>query len=111
METIIKYFVTNRYQRNVLNRKAFIYVAVNPCVPKGSILYSLLFKVESNDLRTGLLSNTTLFFLSVFPDWFIKNTTNTDVIIKGVGWWKEKLPLIDLFVHLFIYTLFNIDKL
>ena len=92
---------------------------MNPCGRRGSILDSLLFKVDSNDLRTRFSSNTTFLFISVFLDRFIlanglmvhQKYNKYGVIIKGVGWWKEKLPLIDLFIHLFIYTLFNIDKL
>ena len=44
---------------------------MNPCGRRGSILDSLLFKVESNDLRTRLSSNTTFLFISVFLDRFI----------------------------------------
>ena len=47
---IIEDFLSNRYQRVVLNGQYSGWAAVNTGVPQGSILSSLLFLIYINDL-------------------------------------------------------------
>ena len=58
---IIEDFLSNRYQRVVLNGQSSGWAAVNAEVPQGSILGPLLFLVCINDLSNGLSSNPRLF--------------------------------------------------
>ena len=58
---IIEDFLSNRYQRVVLNGQSSGWAAVNAGVPQGSILGPLLFLVCINDLSNGLSSNPRLF--------------------------------------------------
>ena len=58
---IIEDFLSNRYQRVVLNGQSSGWAAVNAGVCQGSILGSLLLLVYINDLSTGLSSNPELF--------------------------------------------------
>ena len=65
---IIEDFLSNRYQRVVLNGQSSRWAAVNAGVCQGSILGSLLLLVYINDLSTvyhqilGFLQMTLLFF-------------------------------------------------
>ena len=58
---IIEDFLSNRYQRVVLNGESSGWAVVNAGVPQGSILGPLLFLVYINDLSAGLSSNPRLF--------------------------------------------------
>ena len=58
---IIEDFLSNRYQRVVLNGQSSGWAAVNAGVPQGSILGPLLFLVCISDLSNGLSSNPRLF--------------------------------------------------
>ena len=58
---IIENFVSNRYQRVLLNGKYSGWTALNAEESQGSILGPLLLLVYINDLSTGLLSNPRLF--------------------------------------------------
>ena len=58
---IIEDFLSNRYQRVVLNGQSSGRVAVNTGVSQGPILGTLLFLVYTNDLSTGLSTNPKLF--------------------------------------------------
>ena len=58
---IIEDFLSNRYQRVVVNKQSSGWAAVNSGVLQGSILGPLLLLVYLNDLSTGLSSNPRLF--------------------------------------------------
>ena len=58
---IIENFLSNRYQRVVLNGQSSGWVAVNTGVSQGPILGTFLFLVYINDLSTGLSTNPKLF--------------------------------------------------
>ena len=93
---IIEDFLSNRYQRVVVNRQSSGSAAVNSGVPQGSILGPLLFLVYLNDLSTGMSSNPRLFAdnTSIFSVVHDRNTSsdklNTD-LFKIRSWtyqWK-----------------------
>ena len=58
---IIEDFLSNRYERVVLNGQSSGWVVVNTGVSQGPILGTLLFLVYINDLSTGLSTNPMLF--------------------------------------------------
>ena len=58
---VLKYFLTNKKQRVVLNGQSSSWTNVKAAVPEGSILGPLLFSKYINDLADGLSSNTKLF--------------------------------------------------
>ena len=59
--TLIKIFLTNRFQRVVLNGQTSKWKEVLAGVPKGSILGPLFFLVYINDLPDGIQSNVKIF--------------------------------------------------
>ena len=58
---VLKYFLTNKKQRVVLNGQSSSWTNVKAAVPESSILGPLLFSKYINDLADGLSSNTKLF--------------------------------------------------
>ena len=93
---IIEDFLSNRYQRVVLNGQSSGWAAVNAWVPRGSILDPLLFLVYINALSTGLSSNPRLFaddtplFSDVHDRNISANKLNND-LLKIKSWayqWK-----------------------
>ena len=78
---IIEDFLSNRYQRVVLNGQSSNWAAVNAGVPQGSILGPLLFLVYINDLSTGLSSNPRLFAddTSLFSVVYDRNTSANEL--------------------------------
>ena len=93
---IIEDFLSNRYQRVVLNGQSSNWAAVNAGVPQGSILGPLLFLVYINDLSTGLSSNPRLFAddTSLFSVVYDRNTSANELnndLLKIRSWayqWK-----------------------
>ena len=93
---IIEDFLSNRYQRVVLNGQSSGWAAVNAGVPQGSILGRLLFLIYINDLSTGLSSNPRLFAddTSLFSVVHDRNTSanelNNDLLkIRSLAYqWK-----------------------
>ena len=54
-------FLSNRYQRVVLNGQSSSWAEVSAGVPQGSVLGPLFFLMYINDLSCGLSSTTNLF--------------------------------------------------
>ena len=61
---IMEDFLSNRYQRVILNGKVSRWVKVNAGVPQSSIFGILLLLIYINDLLTVLSSNPRLFVCS-----------------------------------------------
>ena len=61
---IMEDFLSNRYQRVILNGKVSRWVKVNAGVPQCSIFGILLLLIYINDLLTVLSSNPRLFVCS-----------------------------------------------
>ena len=88
---IVENFLSNRYQRVVLNGLISGRAAVNAGVLQGSILGPLLFLVYINDLSTGLLSNPRLFAddTSLFSVVHDRNTSENELnddLLKIRSW-------------------------
>ena len=97
MLKIIEDFLSNRYQRVVLNGKSSYWAAVNAGVLQGSIIGPLLFLVYINDLSTDLSSNPRLFandtsLLSIVHD---RNTSanelNNDLLMIRIWTFQWKM--------------------
>ena len=58
---LIENFLSNRYQRVVLNGQSSSWAEVSAGVPQGSVLGPLFFLMYINDLSCGLSSTTKLF--------------------------------------------------
>ena len=63
---LIENFLSNRYQRVVLNGRSSSWVEVSAGVPQGSILGPLFFLVYINDLNCELSSTTKIFANDTF---------------------------------------------
>ena len=93
---LIEKFVSNIYQRVVLNGQSSSWTVVSAGVPQGSVLGPLFFLMYFNDLICGLSSTTKLFaddtsLFSVVYD--ITQSTNelNDDLAKLSNWasqWK-----------------------
>ena len=66
---LVKSFLSNRYQRAVLNGQASSWADVKAGVPQGSILGHLFFLIHSNDLSEKLKS--TVKFLQMIFQYFM----------------------------------------
>ena len=66
---LIENFLSNRYQRVVLNGQSLSWAEISAGVPQGSFLGALYLLMYINDLRCGLSSTTKLFAddTSIFP--------------------------------------------
>ena len=89
-------FLSNRFQRRLLNGQTSKWLPVNACVPQGSILGPLFFLIYINDLSDNIPSTVKLFaddtsLFSVVNDSNISaNKLNKD-LQKISGWaykWK-----------------------
>ena len=93
---LIENFLSNRYQRVVLNGQSSSWAEVSAGVPQGSVLGPLFFLMYINDLSCGLSSTTKLFaddtsLFSVVHD--VTQSTNelNDYLEKISNWahqWK-----------------------
>ena len=70
-------FLSERYQRVLLNGQSSEWATINADVPQGSILRLLLFLIYINDLSNGINSDLKLFAddTSIFSTVFAPNTT------------------------------------
>ena len=92
--TLIKIFLTNRFQRVVLNGQTSNWKEVLAGVPQGSILGPLLFLVYINDLPDGIQSNVKIFaddtsIFSVMTD-NIRDSATFNYDLNLVSKWADR---------------------
>ena len=75
--TLMESFLSERYQRVLLNGQSSEWATINAGVPQGSILGPLLFLIYINDLSNGINSDVKLFAddTSIFSTVYPPNTT------------------------------------
>ena len=75
--TLMESFLSERYQRVLLNGQSSEWATINAGVPQGSILGPLLFLIYINDLSNGINSDVKLFAddTSIFSTVYDPNTT------------------------------------
>ena len=75
--TLMESFLSERYQRVLLNGQSSEWATINAGVPQGSILGPLLFLIYINDLSNGINSDVKLFAddTSIFSTVYAPNTT------------------------------------
>ena len=92
--TLIKKFLTNRFQRVVLNGQTSNWKEVLAGVPQGSILGPLFFLVYINDLPNGIQSNVKIFaddtsIFSVMTD-NIRDSATLNYDLNLVSKWADR---------------------
>ena len=84
MVNILKYFLSNRKQRDIMNGHCFSWADIPFGVSQCFITWPLLFLIHINDLSVGLKSECKLFaedtcLFSVVHDFIISKKDQTDL--------------------------------
>ena len=74
---LIKSYLTDRFQRVVLNGQTSSWRPILAGIPQGSILGPLLFLIYVNNIPNGLKSNVKLFAYDVYIFSIVKNKNDS----------------------------------
>ena len=87
-------FLSERYQRVLINGQSSEWASIKAGVPQGSILGPLLFLIYINDLSDGIISNVKLFAdgTSIFSTIHDSNTSasNLNSDLQKISEWAFK---------------------
>ena len=87
-------FLSERYQRVLINGQSSEWASIKAGVPQGSILSPLLFLIYTNDLSDGIISNVKLFAddTSIFSTIHDSNTSasNLNSDLQKISEWAFK---------------------
>ena len=98
-------FLSERYQRVLLNGQSFEWAGIKAGVPQGSILGPLLFLIYINNLSEGITSNVNLFGVDTSNFSTVYNinisTSNLNSDLQRVSDWafKWKMFLIQILLN------------
>ena len=91
---LVESFLSNRYQRGVLNGQASSWADVKAGVPQGSRLGPLFFLIYTNDLSENLKSTVKLFEDDTSIFHFVKDpNTSAEILnhdLTGISEWAYK---------------------
>ena len=88
---LMESFLSERYQRVLINGQSAEWASIKAGVPQGSIIGPLLFLIYINDLSDGIISNVKLF-ASVFSTIHDSNTSasNLNSDLQKISEWAFK---------------------
>ena len=91
---LMESFLSERYQRVLINGQSSEWASIKAGVPQGSILGPLLFLIYINDLSDGIISNVKLFAdgTSIFSTIHDSNTSasNLNSDLQKISEWAFK---------------------